>query len=81
MSLNGRQSMVRIDAVDRDYLASLAEASGHSIPKVLHKLLRDHRRQEFLQGLAEDYARLATISPKELEEDAAWDGVLNDGLD
>jgi hypothetical protein len=75
--------IVRIRPDTHAKLKQLAKAEGESMPDVLDRAVEAYRRQQFLQGLASDFAALRS-DPKawadELAERQAWDATLADDL-
>ena len=75
---------VRIKPGTHTKLKELAELAGASMPEILERAVEAYQRQQFLKGLAEDYAKLRS-DPKawagELAERKAWDATLVDGLE
>jgi predicted transcriptional regulator len=75
--------IVRIRPDTHAKLKELAEQAGESMPNLLEKAVEAYRRQQFLEGLADDFAALRA-DPKawaeELAERAEWDTTLADGL-
>ena len=75
---------VRINAITHKMLKALSELSGEPMSAVLDKAVEAHRRRQFLDGVAADFARLRK-DPKawrqELNERAEWDATLADGLE
>ena len=75
---------VRISPKTHKSLKELSELTGEPMPAVLDKAIEAYRRRQFLEGLASDFARLRQ-DPKawqqELDERAAWDATLSDGLE
>ena len=75
---------VRISTKAHKSLKELSDLTGEPMPAVLDKAIEAYRRRQFLQGLADDFARLRQ-NPKawrqELEERAQWDATLADGLE
>jgi len=75
---------VRIHQHTHRSLREIASRTGRSMPEILDQAVEELRRQSFLQGLAEDFTALREDPQawqEELEERAAWDGVLRDDLD
>lgn len=74
---------VRITPRARRTLKQLAERTGEPMTAILEQALEDLRRRMFLEGLSDDFAALRA-DPKawkdELEERAAWDATMSDGL-
>jgi predicted CopG family antitoxin len=74
---------VRIHDDTHESLKRLAEKTGEPMPELLSKAVEEYRRKHFLEGLAEDFARLRADSDKwkeELEEREAWNETLQDDL-
>ena len=65
-------------------LRTIAEQTGQSMQDVLDRAVEEHRRRVFFDSLNSYYAELRQ-DPKawaeELEERAAWDVTLADGLE
>lgn len=77
-------AMVRIKPETHLKLRQLAKQTGESMPDTLERAVDALYRQQWLQGLAEDYARLRTDKKawaEELKERALWDKTLGDGLE
>lgn len=75
---------VRIRQDTHRTLRDIAVRTGRSLPDILEEAVESLRRQSFLQGLAADFSALREDSEawqEELEERAAWDGVLGDDLE
>jgi hypothetical protein len=65
-------------------LQELASGEGISLQHVLDKAVELYRRQRFLEEANRAYAALRNDPEawaEELEERAAWDATLQDGLD
>lgn len=79
-----RATTVRVRPETRAVLEELAQSSGASVSEVVDRAVDDLRRRQFLEGLAEDFARLRA-NPEgwqaELEERNEWECTLADGLE
>ena len=74
---------VRIRKETHRSLKRLADKTGEPMPEILTKAIEEYRRRHFLDGLAEDFAKLQADSPEwneELSERDAWDTALGDDL-
>lgn len=74
---------VRVKEQTREMLRSLSETEGRSMQAVLEAALESYRRQRFLERVNAGYARLRRDEKswaQVLEDRAAWDAVLGDGL-
>jgi hypothetical protein len=77
-------AMVRIKPATHLKLRQLAKQAGESMPDTLDRAVDGLYRKQWLEGLAEDYARLRTDKKawaEELKERALWDKSLADGLE
>jgi predicted secreted protein len=75
---------VRIRSGVRSLLRELAREEGVSMQAVLERALDQYRRRRFIEAVNEGYAiaRADAASAASLaEEQAAWEGVVADGLD
>jgi predicted DNA-binding protein len=75
---------IRVPIEVREKLAVLSDSEGKPIGKVIQKLIREHEKQEFFKGLAEDFRRLRNNPEAWAEyqrEIAMWDTALMDGLE
>jgi predicted CopG family antitoxin len=75
---------VRIYDDTHESLKQLADRTGEPMPELLSKAVEEYRRKHFLEGLAEDFAKLRADADKwkeELEERKTWDETLQDDLD
>lgn len=78
-----QSSTVRIDEETRAMLRKLAEKENDSMQAVLRKALEAYRRERFLDAANRSYAALRKDRKAwkaEIEERAAWDAALLDGL-
>ncbi len=77
-------TLVRVSARTHEALRELAAQSGETMQAILDKAVEDYQRQRFFDELNAGYAALRA-DPKawqeELEERAAWDVTLLDGLE
>lgn len=74
---------VRVSPETHSKLKELAQLAGEPMPAVLDKAVEAYRRQQFLAGLAADFARLrrdAKAWDEEQDERRAWDATLADGV-
>jgi predicted CopG family antitoxin len=74
---------VRIYDDTHESLKQLSNRTGEPMPELLSKAVEEYRRKHFLEGLAEDFAKLRSDAGKwkeELEERKTWDETLQDGL-
>jgi hypothetical protein len=74
---------VRIKPETLAKLRTLAKDAGQTLPQALDKAVDAMYRQQWLEGLAEDYAKLRSDKKawaEELRERALWDNTLMDGL-
>ncbi len=75
---------VRISDAARTVLRELAAKDGASMQAVLEKAIEHYRRQRFLEATNAAYAALRHDPERwreELEERAAWEATLADGLE
>ncbi|HOB74870.1 MAG TPA: hypothetical protein PKG54_10115 [Phycisphaerae bacterium] len=75
---------IRIGVETHEKLKQLATEMGVSFNAVIEGALEAYRRQKFLEGVNEDYAKLRQDPVKwaeELEERRLWETTLMDGLD
>jgi len=75
---------VRISATSHELLRRLAEEEGESMHAILDKAIERYRRERFLRSANEDYQAVKhgpQAWQQELEERAAWEQSLADGLD
>lgn len=75
---------VRITEQTREILRELAEETGESMQDVLARAVESYQRQRFWQRVNAAYSKLRSDPEawqQELEERAAWDVTLKDGLD
>jgi hypothetical protein len=75
---------VRIEQATHRALAEVARAKGITLQSALTCAVEAYRRQVFLEGLADDFARLRADRrawTEEQQERAAWDQTLKDGAD
>jgi len=75
---------VRIGEDAHRSLKELAQQTGEAMVEILGKAIEEYRRQQFLRGLAADFAALRS-DPKawgeELREREEWDATLGDDLE
>lgn len=75
--------MARISDTDRNLLRYLARETGKQQQQILHEALDRYHREHQLAQINTAFARLKE-NPEawahELEERAAWDATLGDGL-
>ncbi len=74
---------VRVNTETHRALKELAATAKRPIQAVLAEAVEDYRRERFLAQCNADYARLRRDKEawtEELEERAAWDATLLDGL-
>lgn len=75
---------IRISTGARDDLTRLAELEGSSVGHLVERLIAEHNRKKFIEGLAEDFRRLQS-DPEAWQfyqnEVALWDSALMDGLE
>ena len=74
---------VRIKPETLAKLRTLAKDAGQTLPQALDKAVDAMYRQQWLEGLAEDYAKLRSDKKawaEELRERALWDNTLMDSL-
>jgi hypothetical protein len=74
---------VRISSGVRSLLRELARVEQSSMQAVLERALEQYRRRRFLERVNEEYATARgdpAIAASLAEEQAAWDGVVADGL-
>ena len=75
---------VRVDRQTHGALKELAASGKQSVQSVLADAVERYRRERFLAQCNADYARLRQDDEawaEELEERAAWDATLLDGLE
>ena len=75
---------VRITPKAHRSLKEISRLTGEPMPAVLDKAIDEYRRRRFLEGLSADFAALrkdAKAWRHELDERAAWDVTLADGLE
>jgi len=75
---------VRIQAETYAKLKQLADELGQSMVETLEQAVDAYRRQQFLEGLNQDFAALrsdAKAWEKESAERAKWDATSADGLE
>ncbi len=80
--LPGMASTVRISASAHQALAEVAQAKGITMQAALAQAIESYRRQVFLEGLADDFARLQADRKAwadEQTERRVWDQTLADG--
>ncbi len=74
---------IRITGETHARLRELAAQEGATLQAVLDRAVEAYRRQCFLDGLADDFARLRANPEAWAEEQAereVWDSALADGL-
>jgi glutaminase len=75
---------VRIEQATHRALAEVARAKGITMQAALTCAVEAYRRQVFLEGLAEDFARLRADRrawTQEQKERHTWDQSLKDGAE
>lgn len=76
--------MIRLPESDKAYLVQLAKQHRQSMTKVIQQLLREHREQNFFDGLKADYLALRKDTKswnEEKNEQLLWDNTVKDGLE
>ena len=75
---------VRINRKAQERLKQVSDLAGEKMVDVLEKAIDAYWRQQFLHGVADDFAKLRQ-DPKawqqELTERQEWDQTLSDGLE
>lgn len=74
---------VRIDTATHKVLQDLARQEGQTMPSILAKAIEQYRRERFLEQVNTAYGILRQDPEQwneELEERAAWDKTVADGL-
>lgn len=77
-------STVSISSKSYQTLKTLATKSGETIETVIDKAIENYRRQKFLEEANQAFAILRNDPEAwqdEMEERAAWDVTLRDGLE
>lgn len=77
-------TMVRVSTETREAIRVLSAETGDSMHGVIHKAIEAYRRQLLLDRANERFAALRKDPQawrEELEERAAWDVTLSDGLE
>ena len=75
---------VRINRKTQERLKQVSDLAGEKMVDVLEKAIEAYWRQEFLHGLADDFAKLRKDKKawqQELDERTLWDQTLADGLE
>ncbi len=75
---------VRISEETRTKLREIAAQTGQPMQKILEQAIEEYRRRRFLDDVNRAYEALRndpTAWAEELEERAAWDATISDGLD
>jgi predicted transcriptional regulator len=75
---------VRISSGVRSLLRELARVEQSSMQAVLERALEQYRRRRFIERVNDGYASIradAASAASLAEEQAAWEGVVADGLD
>jgi predicted transcriptional regulator len=77
-------TMIRVERSTHKKLRSLAERTGDSMPELIAAAVEEYERKLFWEQVNEEFTALRN-DPKgwkqELEERAAWDVTLSDGLE
>lgn len=77
-------TMIRVRSDIRELLRDLAHEQGTSMQDILARALEEYRRALIFDQADRSYAALRADPiawTEELEERAAWDGTLADGLE
>ena len=75
---------VRINRKTQERLKEVSDLAGEKMVDVLEKAIDVYWREQFLQGVAEDFAKLRKNKKawdQELAERKQWDQTLSDGLE
>lgn len=75
---------IRISKTTQELLHTLARQDNTSMQAIVEQAIEHYRRQRFLQGLNEDFAKLRKNSKTwhdELRERQQWDITHDDGKD
>jgi predicted transcriptional regulator len=75
---------VRINVSTRDKVREISEREQQPMHEVIEKAIEEYRRRRFLEEVNAAYAALKADPEawrEELEERAAWDATLADGLE
>jgi hypothetical protein len=76
--------MIRVSEGAHKALKSLSERTGESLQATLDRVVEEHRRMDLLRRANEAFAALRANPEtwsEELQERAAWECTLADGLD
>jgi hypothetical protein len=83
MSQSSRQPLVRIDQADKILLEQLSAKTGESTPKLLHRAVKQLKKQIFFEQMNNAYSALRADEQSwqsELEERALLEQASGDGL-
>ena len=75
---------VRINRKAQERLKQVSDLAGEKMVDVLKKAIEVYWRQQFLHGVADDFAKLRQDKKawqQELAERQEWDRTLSDGLE
>jgi predicted transcriptional regulator len=77
-------TMIRVELSTHKRLRSLAASTGETVPEIVATALEQYERKIFWERVDGEFAALRADSKAwkhELEERAAWDATLSDGLE
>lgn len=75
---------IRLQPHTHQALKETAQATGETLQEALDKAVEERRRRLYLEGLAQDYARLRGDPKKSAEldrENELWERTSDDGLE